>query len=134
MLYETCTVTLSIAAPWQAVYDFMRDPAKLPQWASGLASGIRQEQGRWLAESPMGTVEVRMAARNDFGVLDHDVVLPSGQVVYNALRVMPNRDGCEVAFTVFRTEGRDAAAFAADVAHVEKDLRALKALMEAAAR
>ncbi|MES2188165.1 MAG: SRPBCC family protein [Pseudomonadota bacterium] len=129
-LYDTRTVTLSIAAPWQAVYDFMREPANLPQWASGLASGIREEGGRWLAESPMGTVEVRMAPRNGFGVLDHDVVLPSGQVVYNALRVMPNRDGCAVAFTVFRTDGLDAAAFAADVAHVEKDLRALKALVE----
>jgi hypothetical protein len=130
MLYDTRTVTLSIAASWQAVYGFMHEPANLPQWASGLASGIRQEGGRWLAESPMGTVEVLMAPHNDFGVLDHDVLLLGGQSVYNALRVMPNRDGCEVAFTVFRTEGLDAAAFAADVAHVEKDLRALKALME----
>jgi hypothetical protein len=130
MLYDTRTVTLSIAAPRQSVYDFAREPANLPQWASGLASGIRQEGGRWLAESPMGTVEVRMAPRNDFGVLDHHVVLPGGQSVYNALRVMPNRDGCEVAFTVFRTDGLDATAFAADVAHVEKDLRGLKALME----
>lgn len=133
MLYDTRTVTLSIAADWRRVYAFMHDPAQLPQWASGLAAGIRQENGRWLAESPMGTVEVRMAPDNDFGVLDHDVVLPSGQVVYNALRVMPNRDGCEVAFTVFRTDDLDATAFGGAVDHVEKDLHALKAQMERAA-
>lgn len=80
----------------------------------------------------MGTVEVRFAPHNDFGVLDHDVVLPSGQVVYNALRVMPNRDGSEVAFTVFQTDDLDAAAFEGAVAHVQQDLQALKALMESA--
>ncbi len=129
-LYDTRTVSVSIAVDWRRAYDFMHDPHKLPQWASGLAAGIRQEQGRWLAESPMGTVEVRFAPRNDFGVLDHDVVLPSGQVVYNALRVMPNRDGSEVAFTVFRTDDLDAAAFEGAVAHVRQDLDTLKALLE----
>ena len=29
----------------------------------------------WIAESPMGTVKVKFAEKNQFGVLDHDVTL-----------------------------------------------------------
>jgi hypothetical protein len=36
----------------------------------------------------MGRVTVTFAPRNDFGVLDHDVTLPSGETVYNPLRVI----------------------------------------------
>ncbi|MGH3505202.1 MAG: hypothetical protein ACRDQA_30565, partial [Nocardioidaceae bacterium] len=40
------------------------------------------------------------AEPNDFGALDHVVTLPSGESVYNPLRVIPEGDGCEVVFTV----------------------------------
>ena len=134
MLRDVRVVTVSIAVPWQVVYEFVRQPANLPQWASGLAAGIVHEGGRWLADSPMGRVQVAMAPDNAYGVLDHDVTLPDGRVVSNPLRAVANGDGCELGFTVFRADGADNAAFARDCEHVASDLQALKILLERASR
>ncbi len=44
----------------------------------------------------MGRVALAFVPRNDFGVLDHDVTLPSGETVYNPMRVIADGTGCEV--------------------------------------
>jgi hypothetical protein len=84
----------------------------------------------WLAKGPLGTARVRFAARNAYGVIDHMVTLESGLEVHNAMRVVPNGDGCEVMFTLLRLDGMTDAQFDADEAHVAKDLATLKSLME----
>jgi hypothetical protein len=128
---ESWHLTVSIARPAPEVYAWARDPAHLPQWAAGLASGIRLERGEWVADSPMGRVLVRFVPVNEYGVLDHDVVLPDGTTVTNPLRVLPDGDGCEVVFTVRRQPGADDAAAEADVAAVTADLGTLKRVLEA---
>jgi hypothetical protein len=133
MLQDVRIVTASIAVPWQVVYEFARQPARLPQWASGLAAGIVEEGGRWFGESPMGRVRIEMAPDNAYGVLDHDVTLPDGTVFHNPMRAVANGDGCELTFTVFRAVGADSASFEKDCAHVAGDLQALKRLLESAA-
>ncbi len=123
-------VHVSIARDWREVYDYASRPENMPFWASGLASGLTQDGDDWIAEGMLGTARVRFAPRNDFGVIDHWVTLESDLQVYNALRVAPNGDGCEVMFTVLQLPGMDAAQFAADAAHVIGDLKTLKELME----
>lgn len=119
-----------VDAPYQAIYQFARSIENLPKWASGLASGVQQEGDKWFTESPKGRVGVEMAPENPFGVLDHFLTLPDGQTVLNAMRVSPAGDGSVLTFVVLRMPGVDAQAFTADVAHVERDLRRLKALLE----
>lgn len=102
----------------------------MPFWASGLASGLTQDGDDWIAEGTLGTARVRFAPHNDFGVIDHWVTLESDLQVYNALRVVPNGDGCEIMFTVLQLPGMEEAQFAADAAHVMRDLKTLKELME----
>jgi uncharacterized membrane protein len=126
-----CHVSVSIDRPPAEVYAFASDPANLPQWANGLSNSIEQVNGAWVAESPLGKVSIRFAARNAFGVLDHDVTLKSGVTVHNPMRVVANGDGSEVVFTLFRLPGVGEDAFAADAAAVEKDLATLKRLLEA---
>lgn len=48
------------------------------------------------------------------------------------MRVVPNGDGSEVVFTLFRQPGMTDEQFAADAAWVAKDLAALKAVFERA--
>jgi len=115
------------------VYRFAAEPVNLPAWAAGLGGSIRQEAGRWIADSPMGEVVVAFAERNDFGVLDHDVTLPSGATVSNPMRVIPTGEGCEVVFTLRCRPGMSAEDFAADAHAVEVDLAKLKELLEATA-
>jgi hypothetical protein len=133
MLYESLVVAEPVAVAVEVVYEFARNMENLPLWASGLSSGIERRDGRWIAQSPMGEVEVIMAADNPFGILDHDVKLPDGKAVHNAFRVTPAGTGSVLAFVVLRMPGTSRKAFDDDVAHVRKDLKALRLLVESKA-
>ncbi len=130
MTYPSRNIGVSIQCPPTRVYAFASNPENLPQWASGLASGVRTEGGAWVADSPMGKVTIRFAKENEFGVLDHDVTLPSGDTFYNPMRVFANGDGSEVIFTLYRLSGVTDDAFEHDAATIQKDLEKLKAALE----
>ncbi|APO67976.1 SRPBCC family protein [Rhizobium mongolense] len=123
-------VHCSINRYWKEVYDFAGKPENMSLWASGLASGLEPQGSDWIAHGPLGTVRVSFVPHNEFGVIDHTVTIESGLRVYNALRIVPNGDGCEVMFTLLKQPGMTDDQFAADAAHVQKDLGALKSLME----
>lgn len=112
------------------VYAYAAEPDHLPAWAAGLAAApVTREGDALLVDSPMGQVRVRFVARNEHGILDHDVVLPSGTVVTNPVRVMAHPDGAEVVFTVRQIELTDDE-LERDVRTVEADLARLKAILE----
>ncbi|MBA8877060.1 SRPBCC family protein [Phyllobacterium myrsinacearum] len=124
------TLQVSIERDWQAVYDFASNPENVPKWASGLASGLQKLGEEWLADGPTGKLRIRFAPLNDYGVLDHWVVTETGDEVYAPMRVIPNNDGCEVSFTLFRMPDMNDGKFAEDAAWVLRDLTALKAVLE----
>ncbi|HET8600348.1 MAG TPA: SRPBCC family protein [Segeticoccus sp.] len=126
-------LSIAIERPADVVYDYAADPRNLPTWAAGLAGATVEQspEGEWSTQSPMGRVTVRFASRNQFGVLDHEVVLPSGESVLNPMRVIPDgADECEVVFTLRLRPGMSDAEFAADAAAVHEDLARLKAVLE----
>jgi hypothetical protein len=114
-----------IDRPAAEVYDYVSQPANLPTWAAGLGSSIELEEGRWIADSPLGRVEVVMAEPNPYGVLDHWVTF------YNPMRVIADGDGCELVFTLRRQPGTSDADFDRDVAAVTADLATVQRLLEA---
>src|SRR3954469_9273408 len=131
---ESRHVSIWINAAPEVVYEFASDPHDWPRWAAGLArGGLHQTGDGWVADSPMGQVTVEFAPPNEFGVLDHVVRLPSGEAVYNPLRVIPGGVGGRgggVLFTVRRRAGMTDAELDADVAAVAADLEALRRLLE----
>lgn len=129
---EIKVISETIAAAAGQVYEFARQRENLHLWASGLASADIEDEGdHWVVtDSPMGRIQIRMAPRNDFGVLDHDVTTPDGVTTHNAFRVTPVDEGCALTFVVLRMAGADDDAFEKDATHVRKDLRALKMLIE----
>ncbi len=130
MSTDTRHLSIEIDRPEAEVYAFVSDPANLPRWAAGLSGSIERVDGRWLADSPMGRVEVEFAPPNEFGVLDHVVTLPDGQRVLNPLRVLGFRGRSEVVFTLRRAEGMTDSEFEADAAAVAADLATLKSILE----
>lgn len=130
MLVECRHITIAIARSAQDVYRFTSEPQNVPQWAAGLAGSIKPDGDTWVAESSMGRIRVRFTPRNEFLVLDHDVTLPSGDTIHNPMRVLPNGDGCEVVFSLFRRPGVSKEAFEEDARAVARDLEALKMRME----
>lgn len=109
---------------------FASNPDNLPRWAAGLATtDVVREGDSLVVESPMGKVTVRFVKQNEFGVLDHEVTLPSGTTVTNPVRVLAHPEGSEVVFTIRQVELTDDE-FERDVGMVEEDLERLKRLME----
>lgn len=114
----------------QDVYAVAADPDNLPRWAAGLATGRIEHHGEVLVvHSPMGRVTVRFAPRNELGVLDHQVTLPSGVTVDNPMRVVGHPQGAEVVFTLRQGDLSDEE-FERDARMVEDDLDRLRALLE----
>ncbi|MFM0156374.1 SRPBCC family protein [Paraburkholderia sediminicola] len=123
-------ISAHIARDWRDVYAFTSPPEAFPIWASGLGKPLSHEGTKWIFEGSEGPVTVRFSAINDYGVLDHYVLLPDGNEIYIPLRVIANGSGSDVQFTLFRVPGMTDEKFAADAQWVERDLAKLKALLE----
>ncbi len=127
---ESRILSIDIDCPFERANAFLSRPETFPQWAAGLAEGLEQRDGRWLARTPVGEVEIRFTAPNPYGVLDHTVFPPGVRPVYVPMRVVPNGTGCQVMLSLFREAGWSDQKFAADLELVQRDLKALKELLE----
>lgn len=125
------TFSISIALPWQTLYERIWRPEVFPLWAAGLSqSDLRPAGDHWEAEGVEGTIRIRFTPQNDFGIMDHVVDTGEGDPVHVPLRVVQNGEGAEVVLTLFRQPGMDEERFSADIKLINRDLRALKALVE----
>ena len=126
------TYSVTINRDWRALYEMIWLPEFFPKWASGLAeSDLRDAgDGSWPADGAEGPVRIRFTGHNEFGVMDHHVDLGNGEDVHVPLRVIPNGEGAEVMLTLFRQPSMDDERFAADIKWVNRDLKALKSLVE----
>ncbi len=128
--HECRIISVTIDRDWREVYDFGSIPENFPRWAAGLGRRFEKSGEEWTAEDPDGhPIRIRFSRPNEYGVLDH-TVLVDGSETRNAMRVVPSGTGAAVTFTLLRTPGTTDAAFAADAAAVERDLNALKTLLE----
>ena len=122
-----------IARPAADVYEYASNPAHVPEWAPGLGTSVEQVDGRWFVDTPSGRAALTFAERNDYGVLDHQVTLPSGKVVYVPMRVTSDGDGSEVTFGLRRLAGMTDEEFERDAGLVQADLARLKRVVESGA-
>jgi uncharacterized protein YndB with AHSA1/START domain len=130
MASESRHIAVHVDRPVAEVYAYTSDPSHLPDWAPGLCTSIDQVGDHWVAESAMGSIIVRYAEPNPYGVIDHEVVLESGETIHNPVRVLPHDDGAEVVFTLRRQDGMSDADFERDAETVLADLVALKGIVE----
>jgi hypothetical protein len=125
------TFSVSINHEWKALYALIWRPEFFPRWASGLSkSDLRRQGDMWVTDGPDGPISIRFTDHNDYGIMDHHVVIDAGSEIYVPLRVIPNGDGAEVVLTLFRQPDMDEDRFSSDVKCVMRDLRKLKALIE----
>ncbi|MFF7331680.1 SRPBCC family protein [Streptomyces sp. NPDC090306] len=126
-------LSVHVARTVDEVYTYASDPENLPKWARGLGGTIERVDGQWIADSsPLGRVVVSFVPRNDLGVLDHEVTLPSGETVYNPVRVIGDGKESEVVFTLRRQPQMSDADFERDAETVTGDLNRLRELLESA--
>ncbi|CCV06891.1 conserved hypothetical protein [Mesorhizobium metallidurans STM 2683] len=129
-IYKSRIITVSIDRDWREVYDFAFIPENFQRWAAGLGRRFEQSGRGWTAEDPDGRlIRIRFSRPNEFGVLDH-IVFAEDTETRNAVRVVPNGTGAEVMFTLLKAPEMTEKVFAADATAVDRDLKALKALLE----
>lgn len=127
--YPVRNLSISINRPASEVYQFASNPENFPKWVKFVKSISRQGE-HWVAESESGTLKIKFAPKNDYGIIDHDVTLSNGETVTNPMRVIRNNQGAEFIFTLFRMPGRTDQEYEADAKAVSADLQQLKKIVE----
>src|SRR3954447_2835914 len=97
------TRSITIAAPPEAVLDFLADVTSLPRWAPNFARAVRPENGHWMVDTGDGELAIELRVSRALGTVD---ILRPGDARRGAfMRVLPNGDGSEYLFTQVFPEG-----------------------------
>jgi uncharacterized membrane protein len=67
MTFMAKNISVSINRSSAEVYEFASNPENLPKWAAGLSGSIKKIDEDWIAESSMGRVKVKFAAKINSG-------------------------------------------------------------------
>jgi len=129
---SSSTKNLSIAVNKSSddVYNYVSNPENFPKWLAFAESISKKADHIWFAKTNLGMIEIEMTPKNEFGIVDHKVKLPDGNVIHNALRVIKNGASSEVVFTLFRDPNKTKEEFENDAQLVEADLKTLKRILE----
>jgi len=124
---------IEIAAPRAKVFEFLREPGNLPQWAHAFVSA---EEGRARLEAPAGAVDVGLdvSADAEAGTVDWRLAFPDGTIGVAQSRVTETSRGTSIYSFVLhappvaleQVEG----ALEAQRAILQSELATLKSLME----
>lgn len=132
MATDSLHLSQRVARPAADVYAFASDPRHLPRRASGLGADVEHRDGDWWVSTDAGPARVRSVPQNPYGVLDHEVLTPTGETVHVPLRVIPDGDdACEVVITLRRTPGMSDADAERDAGLMRADLARLRDVVEA---
>jgi hypothetical protein len=124
--------SISIAAPPAAVLALVADARRLPEWAPAFARGVQPDGDAWLIDTGEGQVRITVRVSPEHGTVD---LLSATDPTRGAFsRVLHNDGGSEYLFTLFFPDGTADAAIARQMATVEDELEAVRALCEAQAR
>jgi uncharacterized protein YndB with AHSA1/START domain len=124
------TRSISIAAPPAAVLALVGDPRRLPEWAPAFARGVEPDGDDWLIDTGEGHARITVRVSPQHGIVD---LLSATDPTRGAFsRVVHNRDGSEFLFTLVFPDGTAETAIARQMATVEDELEAVRALCETA--
>jgi uncharacterized protein YndB with AHSA1/START domain len=121
------TRSITIPAPPPRVIDVVADATALPAWAPALARTVERDGEHWRIDGE-ATIDLRVA--REHGTVD--IVAADDPSRGAFTRVVPNGGGSEFLFTLFFPEGTPEEAVETQMATVEEELRAVRALSTAA--
>ena len=127
------TLSVSIARAPGDVARFVADARNLPRWAGAFCKSVRPDGEHWRVQTDEGEFGLRFLASVEHGVLDHVVEVAEDVQVFVPMRVVPNGEGSEVLFTLFRLPAMTEPRWQTDLAMVKADLESLRVAMESGA-
>ncbi|GAA3596015.1 SRPBCC family protein [Kribbella ginsengisoli] len=120
------TRSIAIAASPETLFDLVSDPTAFPRWAPGFARSARPAGEHWIIENEQGEARIVVRSSREHGTVDILSADDPSQGAYS--RVLPNGDGSEYQFTLqFPLDAPDDAV-TAQMAVVEAELEAVRAL------
>jgi hypothetical protein len=90
MTTNSVTLTVQIACPAAEAYQFIADPATMPQWAIHNVKAIRPvRQNEWEIQTPRGAGRLIPHYDQQSGILDHEFVDPEEGSWEVSARIVP---------------------------------------------
>ncbi len=83
------TVSFSVAAPRDIVFNFLADIENLPSWAAEFCERLELHQGRWWAYTTRGEMFVDLESNDSTGVIDLRVGPAPDRLELRPIRVLP---------------------------------------------
>ncbi len=83
------TVSVSVAAPRDPVFNYLANVENLPGWSTEFCERLELRQGRWWAYTPQGEVQVDLEVSAATGLLDFQVGPAPDQMALFPVRVLP---------------------------------------------
>lgn len=94
------TLTATVAAPRDTVFNFLADIENLPRWAPGFCERLYLERGRWKALTSHGELYLELEAGTEAGVIDLRAGPATDQMALLPIRVLAlNSGACVVTMT-----------------------------------
>jgi hypothetical protein len=130
------TISVSINYPYEATYRFLAEPRNYGEWAALDKHTYHPlGNGDWEGMTNAGGMRhFRFTPENPYGVLDHAMFVPGEEPLWMPMRVTPNEEGTELAFTFYQRPGMDDDAFASVIEWITTDFLTLKTLLESRRR
>jgi hypothetical protein len=134
MLFHFDTISVSIDAKPEAVYEFVADLNNWKQF-SDFGKNIEQvSQTEWLAHTSQGDVRVIPKFDKDKLLLDSICIIASGEKQFIPYRVLPNGDGSELMMTNQQTASVSDADYKEQLGWMRTELQTIKSILERTAK
>jgi hypothetical protein len=106
------TVTAVLPAPQEAVFEYMSDIEKLPEWATEFARELRREGEDYKVVNRLGKFYFQIKADRETGVIDMFTGPTKDEMAIFPTRAVPLPDGrTAFSFTMFQAPGMPDALF-----------------------
>ena len=133
---RTQTLTVDIAAPFQAVMSELTNPMLHPTWATAFFEGDAEKTSETEVRVSIpqlgGASRMQVNTNSEFGVIDI-FLAPVGEEFGKPLpvRVIENDDGATVLWTLSQFPGMPDEVFASGCVSMQSELKNLKSKLEA---
>lgn len=134
-MFETKTLTVSIDASFETVFNDLSEPTTHPEWAVEFFHGKaeRRGDGEIVANVPRmgGAVRIKVDSDVSSGVID--VFLAPGEQAFGSpipVRLLENGSGVDVLWTLARSPGMPDTAWTEGLNSMQAELQKLKARHE----
>ncbi len=123
---SSITMSVTIAASYDAAFDYVSNGRLLPEWANGFILKVREDGGRLFATTPMGEMPLRVISDRESGIVDNVI----GETRFRG-RLIPNGEGLDYVFTLQQPPQMPKEAWEKEgVAGLRKELDNLKRVLE----